>query len=94
MNNHNARLTKLEQNAARRNGPTQVFDEVNGALVSAKTGQPVTVDQVNAMRVPTLIIRSFDGPHVEGLRVGQTINLSWGPDELGEAIERNERQRS
>lgn len=88
MSNVNARLTKLEQNAARRRGPMQVFEEVNGALVSAKTRQPVTVDQVNtldALGIPTMIIRSFDGPHVEGLRVGQTINLSWGPDELGEA---------
>ena len=86
--NHNARLAKLERGATQRNGLTKVFEEVNGQLVNAQTRQPVTVDQVNnldARGVNTLIISSFDGPHVEGLRTGQTVNLSWGPDELGGA---------
>ena len=81
----NARLNALERTAGGLRGPTHVFDERGGELFSAKTGQPVTVGHVNrldAAGAQTLVIRSFDGPHVEGLNVDQVINLGWGSDEL------------
>ena len=78
------RLSALERVAGGLRGPTHVFDERGGELFSAKTGQPVTAAHVNrldAAGAQTLVIRSFDGPHVEGLNGDQVINLTWGTDE-------------